>query len=529
MNARPPSSPPAVPATRAVAARTDADPTPPAADGPAPPPQGAAAALEAMGGYVADPALLGESAAVVREFGAHGQRAAIRLARANAGQVSAAAAAVRAAARRSLAHMPVLDIVAVIDRVIARMLDPDDPGRREAERLLPVITGFDPEMVRLGLNAALKAFRRPQLLRWLAEDFGEPGLLDDFRPRPRGGWSRAYGPRLLGHVWAGNVPALPLWTLVAGLLTKTGTVGKLPSDEPWFAGWFARTLAAVEPRLADTVAVLWWPGDDLAANRALAAEAEVLIVYGGDTAIASWHALAPAGTRVLAHGHRISAGLVAAAALDTRQAQSTARLAALDLARWDQQGCYSPQCFYVERGGPVAPEAFAQLLAGELAALAHRYTQRKLTLEEAQAAARWRQGLERRALGGEGRVSVLGSPHSPWGVAYLDAAGLAPGSALNRTACVVAVDRLEDAIDALAVHGAHLQTVGIAADPARLFALAPRLGEAGFTRICALGATAQPEPGWHHDGRYSLLDLVRVVDIDMSAEQAAEAHAPYRD
>ena len=59
--------------------------------------------------------------------------------------------------------------------------------------------------------------------------------------------------------------------------------------------------------------------------------------------------------------------------------------------------------------------------------------------------------------------------------------------------------------------------------------LAERLGAAGATRLCALGQMTAPEAGWHHDGRFSLLDLVRMVELEQSAEDAAEAYAPYRD
>jgi hypothetical protein len=36
-----------------------------------------------------------------------------------------------------------------------------------------------------------------------------------------------------------------------------------------------------------------------------------------------------------------------------------------------------------------------------------------------------------------------------------------------------------------------------------------------------------PQAGWHHDGRFSLLDLVRMVDIDASTELAAERFTLY--
>jgi len=38
-----------------------------------------------------------------------------------------------------------------------------------------------------------------------------------------------------------------------------------------------------------------------------------------------------------------------------------------------------------------------------------------------------------------------------------------------------------------------------------------------------------PEAGWHHDGRFNLADLIQMVDIEHSAERAADDFAPYKD
>ena len=461
-------------------------------------------------------------------FHAHGQTAEVAVPRLTPDQLDQLAVAVTRAARGRLADIPVADIVDAIDRAIARMLDADDPARRQIDHLLPIVSGFDAEMTRLGLNAALKAFRRPQLLRFLAEDFSDPGVLDGFRPRINGGWSRACGPGLLAHVWAGNVPGLPLWSLISGLLVKAGNLGKVSSDEPLVAGWFARTLAEVEPRLADVLAVVWWPGGDTALEEVVCRHADIFKVYGGDTAVAAWQRKVPVGKRLLAHGHKFSAGLVSAGALDARQAHLVARQAALDIVRWDQQGCYSPQLFYVERGAQVSPREFACHLAGELGALQHSFPRRALSLEEGGAVAAWRQTVELDELRGE-QAELLGPTNGPWSVAYVDSSRLGRPSALSRTACVVAVNALDEAVARLGEQRSYLQTVGVAAAPEELFRLAPLIAEAGATRICALGSMTCPEPGWHHDGRFSLLDLVRMVDIEASAEEAAELFAPYRD
>ncbi|MDO9358030.1 MAG: acyl-CoA reductase [Polaromonas sp.] len=434
-------------------------------------------------------------------------------------------AQVRAAGHR-LKQMPVADIVDAVDRVIARLLDTQDPWRQKADVLLPLVTGYDAEMVRLGLTGYLKTFRKPQLLRFLAEDFGNPQLLDDFVPRAKGGFSRAFGPDVAMHVWAGNVPGLCLWSLISGLLVKSGTVGKVASAEPLMAGWFAQMLAETEPRLADALAVVWWKGGDEAQEKTFFGHADLVLAYGGNASLAAVRRQVPITTRFLPFGHKLSFGLVSKAALDARRATQAAQQAAHDVMRYDQQGCYSPHVFYVERGGRISPDGFARYLAAELSALQKKYPRRRLSLPEAAGLAEWRQAEEIRGLGAPG-CDVAGD--GDWTVVYNDTVqGLMP-TPLNRSIRVVAVDSLRDVLPLLAPHRAFLQTAGVAAAPRDLFELAGLLGGVGVTRICALGQMTSPEAGWHHDGRFNLLDLVQMVDIEASAEAASEALAPYVD
>ncbi|WP_448203895.1 acyl-CoA reductase [Azospirillum sp. sgz302134] len=443
-------------------------------------------------------------------------------------QVAEVADRVREAARRHLKTRTVAEIAATIDRAVARLLDRDDPWRRKAERLLPLVTGYDAEMVRLGLTGYLKTFRLPELRKFLAEDFANPQILDDFQPMPKGGFAKAHGPDLLLHVWAGNVPGLPLCSLISGLLVKAGTIGKLPSAEPLFAGWFARILAEIDPQLADCMAIVWWKGGDEVQERAWLAQADTAVAYGGNDVLEAIRGRVPITTRFLPFGHKISFGMVARSALDAGKAWSVANRAAYDVVRYDQQGCYSPQLFFVERGGRVSPRDFAGYLAHELTAHEAKFPRRALSMEEAGSVAAWRNAEELKTFA-EPTRDLLGDPTDAWSVAYADAAeGLSP-CGLNRTVKVVAVDRLEDAVPGLAPHRAFLQTVGIAAAPEELFRLAGALGAVGVTRICALGRMTAPEAGWHHDGRFNLLDLVTMTEIEQSAEQAADAFARYVD
>lgn len=445
-------------------------------------------------------------------------------------QMQALASRVREAAARHLRGMPVAEIVDAIDRAIARLLDRDDPFRRQAEAWLPVVSGYDADMVRLGLTGLFKTFRAPQLRRFVAEDFANPGVLDGFQPTPKGGAVRAFGPDLLVHSWAGNVPALSLWSLVCGLLVKAPSIGKLASAEPLFAGWFAQLLAEVHPPLADCLAVVWWSGaggeTGAGAEGAatLYAQADTVLAYGGNQALDALRRRLPVTTRFLPHGHKLGFGMVAAAALDTLQAPAVARRAAWDVMRYDQQGCYSPQVFYVERGAPVPPRAFADYLAAELANLQRRFARRALALEEGAAVARWQQAVEWSA-----EDLLIGPVDAPWRVAYSDSLQPLAPTALFRTIAVVGVDCLEAVVPVVAAQRAFLQTAGIAAGPEALYRLAGLLGAVGVTRISAIGAMGMPEAGWHHDGRFNLVDLVRMAEIEQSAEVAAQPFASYAD
>lgn len=440
-------------------------------------------------------------------------------------QMQALACRVRKAAAIHLRPMPVAEIIDAVDRAMARLLDRNDIYRQQAEAWLPVVSGYDADMVRLGLTGFFKTFRAAQLKRFVAEDFANPAVLDGFQPAAKGGAVRAFGPDLLVHSWAGNVPALSLWSLVCGLLVKAPAIGKLASAEPLFAGWFARLLAEVHPPLADCLAVVWWRGAGGEEADALYAQADTVLAYGGNQTLDALRRRLPVTTRFLPHGHKLGFGLIDAQALDTLKAPAMARLAAWDVMRYDQQGCYSPHVFYVQRGAPVSARAFADYLAAELANLQRRFARRELDLEEGAALARWQQNME---WGGEAH-QLLGPVDAPWSVAYSESLQPLVPTALYRTIAVVAVDRLDAVLPVVAAQRDYLQTAGIAAGPEELYRLAGLLGAAGVTRISAIGSMSMPEAGWHHDGRFNLLDLVRMTEIEQSAELAAQPLAAYAD
>jgi hypothetical protein len=434
---------------------------------------------------------------------------------------------VKTASAEVLKNMSITEIISSIDTAIEVLLDRNSTYRKKAERLLPIVTGYDEEMIRLGLTSFLKKFRKHELQRFVVEDLGNPLLLDDFQPRVKRGYSKAVGPGLILHVWAGNVPALPLWSLISGLLVKSGNIGKVSSAEPLFAGWFAQVLVEVAPQLKDCLAVVWWKGGDEAREREIFRCSDVVVGYGSNQSLESISHRIPVTTRFLPFGHKVSFGVISDSALDSRKALTTAHHAAFDMIQFDQQGCYSPHIFYVQSGGNVSPAEFAQYLAQELESYQKRFPRRALSLEEMTAIIHWRNQEEVSSFSNP-RKQVFGQTDHHWTVVYEEGAPFSP-TCSHRAVKVIAFDDIEDILPGIQPYRNFLQSVGIAAAPKELFRWAEMLGNVGVTRITALGKMTSPESGWHHDGRFNLLDFVQMVDIEHSAEEYAEYFSAYID
>ncbi|KAB7705565.1 acyl-CoA reductase [Bacillus aerolatus] len=446
----------------------------------------------------------------------------------NEKQMDMVIAKVKKASNETLKSFSSAEIVQIIDEAIERLLDRRSPYRQKAEKLLPIVTGYNEEIVRLGLTSYLKTFRKHELQRFLVEDLGNPLLLDDFQPRVTGGYSKAVGPELITHIWAGNVPALPLWSLISGLLVKAGNIGKVASAEPFFAGWFAQVLVEIEPRLADCFAVVWWKGGDEEREFSLFSQSGVVVGYGGNQSLQFLQSRIPITTRFLPFGHKISFGILSESSLDSRKAWQSVHQAALDVIRYDQQGCYSPHLFYVQRGGKVSPREVARMMANELENYQKRFPRRPLSMEESASLSSWRQ-KEEMGIFDHPNKEVLGNSANDWTVVYEENNIHFTPSCLNRVVKVMPFENIEEILSLVAPHRHLLQTIGMAANPKELFDWAESLGKVGVTRITALGKMTSPEAGWHHDGRFNLLDLVNMVDIESAAEESSERFAPYVD
>lgn len=414
------------------------------------------------------------------------------------------------ARERSLAHRPVSEIVRVIDRVAARLLDGADPLRQTAERALPAITHYSPAMIGHVLDRMAADWRADRLGALLSAELGNLRVLDGFAQVPGGrGRTMAVGPRLAAHVFSGNVPGVAVTSLVRALLVKSASLGKTASGEPLLPALFARAIAEEDAELGACLAVAYWPGGDREMERAALEDADAVIAYGGRGAVESIRAQAPPAARFLAYGPRLSFGVVGRARLSADAAEEVARAAALDASTFDQQGCVSPHVFYVEEGGGVSPREWAAMLARAMEAVERQLPRGALSPGEASAIRQLRGEAEFGA-GMEVHVSATGTA---WTVVY-DPEPAFEASCLNRVVRVKPVASLADVPALVAKYGEVLQTVGVAAGERETEKIAAALGRLGASRVSPLGEMAWPPPWWHHDGSPPLRALLRWCDLE---------------
>ena len=324
----------------------------------------------------------------------------------------------------------------------------------------------------------------------IAEELGHAEALDCFIPHGAH-HSRAVAPATILHILSGNTPAAALQSLLRGLLLGSRNLCKLPSSG---LPEVAQFLAVLPPELRSLVEVSGQlPAEWLA-------RADAIIVFGNDATIAHFRALAQPWQTFIAHGHKLSFGIV----FDDPTFASAAA-AARDASVFDQQGCLSPHVIYVRESGTFTARAYAERVAAEMAAFEKHTPRGPLTLSEANSIRTLREETTFRVANGE-LLALFASADTAWTVIADSTSGF-PSSPLNRVLFIKPLPA--DFADTLAPVRTHLSACGICPSTHEHAEFSASLG---VTRICPLGKMQQPPLTWHHDGAPVLAPLVRWVD-----------------
>ena len=407
-----------------------------------------------------------------------------------------------------LAHRPVRKILASIEQAIQRWIDPDSSERQEAEAHLPETTSLSSEMIQHILPLIFQEYRANNLEALLVDELGSLEVLDHFVPSSQG-QKKVYGPPLITHVLAGNLPGAGLDSVIFSLLVKSAALVKASSTEPLLPKLFTRSIQEVDPDLGSCLAVVTWPGGKADLEDVALTRADVVVASGSDESLAAIRQRVHG--KFIGYGHKVSFSLVAKDALT--DAEEIAQKAAYDVALYDQQGCLSPQLVYVQEGGALTPKDFAALLAKALARNQTVLPRGPVTSAVSTAIRKVRDEAEWQALASKDMV-LHASPHgTDWTVIY-DADPAFVQSFLYRTIRVKPLQNVERLSEILDSWRPHIEAVGVAAGPREMIAIAGTLGALGVSRVCPIGTMQLPPLSWRHGGRPRISDLVRWAALE---------------
>src|SRR6266498_2767962 len=316
------------------------------------------------------------------------------------------------------------DLVGILSELAQSWLEADYPFRQLALKPGPDATGFSAATLSAGLDAFFSQLTADNLRALLQQELGHVHRLDQFVSTAGEHRTQrtavATGPRLLVHIAAGAT---------------------------WLPRLFAHSLYESEPKLGACVEIAEWKGGRLDLEEALCAEADCVTATGTDETLAEIRRHLPAPVRFLGYGHRVSFGYIAHEVLSGYGAKKIAAKAAADVVAWNQLGCLSPHLFYVEHGGRVSPELFAEMLAAELAKREAAEPRGNITTTEAAVIASRRALYEVRAAASSDTRQWQSADSTAWTVVY-ETDFRFQLSCLNRFIYVKAVADLAEALQA---------------------------------------------------------------------------------
>jgi hypothetical protein len=350
----------------------------------------------------------------------------------------------------------------------------------------------------------------------LVQEFGDAKRLDEIRATSveekfsRAAIARA--PEFQVHICAGNIPNPAFASIAFGLLLRSAQFVKCASGGSFLPRLFAHSIYDADAKLGACLEIAGWRGGNAALEKVLFAEADCVTATGDDETLMAIRSQLPVKIRFLGHGHRVSLGFVAHEVLYGSRAKKIVAAVADDVVAWNQLGCLSPHVIYIQLGGEISPEHFAQLLAEELERREQTEPRGELPAEHAAAIASRRGIYEVRAAHSPEMTRHFFSKDSTaWTVIY-EADARFQMSCQNRFIYVKGVLDLKTALEnADSVRG-KVSTVGIAAPEDKAQEIATQLARWGATRICPLGQMQNPPLTWRRDGRPVLGDLVTWTD-----------------
>mgnify|MGYP001178624817 CR=1 FL=1 len=420
--------------------------------------------------------------------------------------------------RQYIRDMSTDDVVKVLARLADNWRDNLFPFRQHALEHGPAATGFSRETLANGLDLFFGRITEDSLHNLLAQEFGDARRLDTPSPIPEerveNRMALAIGPELIGHITAGNLPCPTLMSMLHGLLIGSAQFIKCARGASFLPRLFAHSIYEAHGKFGACLELAEWDGGRHELENELFTEADCITATGKNDTLEDIRTRLPTGTHFIGHGHRVSFGFLTKDVMTRSIAREQAQLAADDVAAWNQLGCLSPHVYYVQSGGVLSAEKFAEMLAAELERKENDEPRGELPAATAANIADLRAMYETRAANICDVRLWQSEDNTAWTVVYEREREFRP-SCLNRFVFVKEVTDLDEALRTAEMVRGQVSTVGLAATRLDAAELVRQLGHWGVTRVCPIGRMQDPPLTWRHDGRPALGDYVRWTDWEL--------------
>lgn len=446
--------------------------------------------------------------------------ARILVPKATPGQMKAVVAKLREN-RSNASKMSTEDIAAIYDKVSKKWKNNDYAKKQAALKYLPLLTNLSPELIEYFQFRSIYKIDGKTISFLSSLKLNEDIFKDFVKIEYTGTYLRCYAglfdklklkqianaPRditLVTYITPANVPGfIESLGILLGNIVKASVLVKTPTSQPLFAPLFAESVAEESPALGETIAVMPWRGGDAAIEEPIfKASDAVSVVSSSETAVAvkeKVERLNKGGQKIKGcyHGGKFGLDLVAREFAN----EDVAGLTAIDGIGYEGYMCASPAFgFFVEKGGKLTPEQYAERMAEEAGRLSKAIPQtavfRKLREKKvAEALASMQDGQK-----------VFTTPEHDYAVVYSPKPALKP-IGQDRFFRVMPLERLEDIVPMLKPWKEFLQTAGVAIPQDRILTMADKLGRAGISNLRIAGTVPLPRLGEAWDGYFPVYEF----------------------
>jgi hypothetical protein len=397
-----------------------------------------------------------------------------------------------------LLNVPLTDIIDFLVQTGERIRDPRNAFMRECIDRMCSTHILPREVVENQAMYAAGYLDRRKLMAEIEQNFPDPRALDGWVPKQdftgRKSFVRAFAPRLI-HVLPGNSPGVAVKSVAQGAMVKAINLFKMSSSDPFTMVAILRIMADIDPHhpIVTSMSAVYWRGGDEAVERVLYRPQyfDKIVAWGGGDAIGNVVKYLGPGFQLVSFDPKTSISMVGREAFcDDATLDRVADLAAADVMTLNQEACVASRFIYLE-GNEADADRFGALLHKHIAARAAGSGDvRALDME-------MREQVE--------ALTLMDDDYRVWG--RTDGKGLVIRSEepvdfhpINKTANVVRVDRLDDAVKWVNVA---TQTVGFFPFD-RMPEYRDRLASGGAQRIVHLGEAGPSTIGNPHDAMYPL-------------------------